>query len=263
LKVKEQIEYLVKHFIKEYSAKNETKTTWREPLIKYSDANDEMYIQLKKIVGPEHNLPQDYMKDAQTVISYFIPLGESVVHSNTDGKYSSREWAAAYIETNDLIFALNNYIKKELENLNYKATNIPATHNFDKKNLISNWSHRHVAYISGLGKFGLNNMLITDKGCCGRVGSIVTNIKTEPSKRIERELCLYKKSGACKKCVQRCVNGALKVDSFNRHRCYEILLYNDKLHADLDLTDVCGKCCVDLPCSLSNPVKTNNLTTTS
>lgn len=36
---------------------------------------------------------------------------------------------------------------------------------------MSEWSHRHAAYIAGLGIFGINNMLITNKGCVGRIPS--------------------------------------------------------------------------------------------
>ncbi len=252
--VKEKIKKFINHYVKEYSDRKEIKTKWREPIVKFSNANDEMFIKLKEIVNPTHALPKDFLDDAKTVIAYFIPFDESVVNSNLKGKYSSEEWAKAYIETNELIFNVNKYIKKKLSDLGYKSTIIPATHNFDEDSLMSDWSHRHVAYIAGLGKFGLNNMLITDKGCCGRIGSIVTNLKIERSKRTNNEYCLYKKKEICKKCVQRCVNNALKVDSFDRHKCYEILLYNDELHSDLGITDACGKCCVNLPCSFTNPV---------
>ncbi|WP_041605746.1 epoxyqueuosine reductase [Halothermothrix orenii] len=252
---REKITQLVKQFIKDYSSRKEIYTKWREPIIKFSDVRDELFFKLKEIISPTHALPTDFMEDAKTVISYFIPFDKSIVNLNIDGKYSSRGWAMAYIETNKLILDLNKYIKRELELLNYKSTIIPATHNFDKEKLISDWSHRHVAYIAGLGTFGLNNMLITDKGCCGRIGSIITNLKVEPTKRKDIEYCLYKRKGVCKKCVKRCVNNALKVDSFDRHKCYEMLLYNDRLHSDFGLADVCGKCCVNLPCSFTNPVK--------
>jgi len=252
--IKVVIEQFIKQYVKEYSERKEVSTKWREPIVKFSDANDKMFIKLKELISPTHALPNDFLEDAQTVISYFLPFDKIVANSNIEGKYCSREWAIAYIETNRLILDLNKYIKKELENLNYKSSIIPATHNFDEDSLISDWSHRHVAYIAGLGKFGLNNMLITDKGCCGRVGSIVTNLRIEPTPRNDKEYCLYKSKGICKKCVQRCVNDALRVNSFDRHKCYEMLLYNDKHHSDLGLTDACGKCCVSLPCSFTNPV---------
>lgn len=253
--MKKKIEELIIQYIQDYQDKKEIRTKWREPIVKFSDANDEMFGELKNLVSPTHALPQDFLDDAKTVISYFVPFDESIVNSNIEGKYSSEEWARAYLETNQLISDLNSYIKKELDSLAYDSSIIPATHNFDEDSLLSDWSHRHVAYIAGLGTFGLNNMLITDKGCCGRVGNIVTNLKIEPSNRGVKEHCLYKSKGICKKCVENCVNDALKVDSFDRHKCYEILLYNDKLHSELGLTDACGKCCVNLPCSLTNPGK--------
>ncbi|WP_018248384.1 epoxyqueuosine reductase [Orenia marismortui] len=253
--MKQKLKKLIKEYVKDYPAHKEVETEWREPIIKFADANDQGFIKLKEIIGPTHALPQDFLTDAQSVIAYFIPFDQAVVNSNIEGRYSSKAWAKAYIESNDLISNLNKCIKQKLDSLNYKSTIIPATHNFDQESLISDWSHRHVAYLAGVGKFGLNNMLITTKGCCGRVGSIVSNLKIEPSKRDDKEYCLYYSSGVCKKCVQRCVNDALKVDSFDRHKCYEILLANDKLHADLGLTDVCGKCCVNLPCSFSDPVR--------
>ncbi|TDX46334.1 epoxyqueuosine reductase [Orenia marismortui] len=252
--MKQKIKKLIKEYVKDYPADKEVETKWREPIIKFADANDQGFIKLKEIISPTHALPQDFLADAQSVIAYFIPFDQAVVNSNIEGRYSSKAWAKAYIESNNLISKLNKYIKQKLDSLNYKSTIIPATHNFDQESLISDWSHRHVAYLTGLGKFGLNNMLITAKGCCGRVGSIVTNLKIEPNKINDKEYCLYYSSGVCKKCVQRCVNDALKVDSFDRHKCYEILLANDKLHADLGLTDVCGKCCVNLPCSFGDPV---------
>jgi epoxyqueuosine reductase QueG len=139
--------------------------------------------------------------------------------------------------------------------MSYQLEIIPATHNFDTQKLISDWSHRHVAYIAGLGKFGLNNMLITDKGCCGRIGTVITNLEIEPAERKDKEYCLYKYNGSCKKCVDRCVNDALTVDGFNRKRCYDMCLANAEIYENIGLSDVCGKCLANLPCSFIDPIK--------
>jgi len=32
-------------------------------------------------------------------------------------------------------------------------------------------------------------------------------------------------------------------------------MYNDKFHLDDGTSDVCGKCLVNLPCSMKNPLK--------
>lgn len=252
-----KIEIIIKQFMEHYSEMRDVQTKWKEPLVAYADAMDEMFYNLKDVVSPSHAMPKDFLPEAKTVVAYFIPFDEVVVKSNIEGKESSKVWAKAYIETNQLILDLNTFIKNELQKLGYKSNIIPATHNFDNKKLISDWSHRHVAFIAGLGKFGLNNMLITDKGCCGRVGSFITDLKIEPTKRKNGENCLYKHMNVCKKCVDRCVNNALKVDCFDRHKCYEMCLYNDKVHSDIGLADVCGKCVVNVPCSTTNPVKLN------
>ena len=90
------------------------------------------------------------------------------------------------------------------------------THNFDEAKLVSCWSHKHVAYVAGLGKFGLHHMIITQKGCCGRLGSIITNAKITPTQRSTTEFCLYKLDGSCGVCVTKCALHALNADSLDK-----------------------------------------------
>ncbi len=250
-----KIQVMIKDFVKHYSETRKVKTKWEEPLVAYADAMDSMFYNLKSVVGTLHALPEDLLPEGKTVVTYFIPFAKGIIESNIKGKESSEIWARAYVETNQLILDLNIFVKDELEKLGCKTEITPATHNFDSEKLISNWSHRHVAFIAGLGTFGINNMLITDKGCCGRIGSFITDLKIQPTKRKDGENCLYKHTGQCKKCVDRCVNDALTVGGFDRHKCYEMCLYNAKLYLDLGLCDVCGKCLVDIPCSSLNPLK--------
>ena len=249
---------IINNFVKQYCERKDIKTKWEEPLVAYADAMDEMFYNLKDVVSPSHALPKDFLPEAKTVVVYFIPFDEVVIKSNIKGKESSKAWVTAYLETNQLISDLNIFVTNELQKLGYKSNIIPATYNMDRKKLINDWSQRHVAFIAGLGKFGLNNMLITDKGCCGRIGSFITELKIEPTKRVNGENCLYKHMNICKKCVDRCVNNALKVDFFDRHKCYEMCLYNAKLNSDTEFSNVCGKCLVNVPCSTINPVKLNN-----
>lgn len=251
--MKERIELLIKDYVEEYQKNEEIMTSWREPLIKFADAGDKIFYKFKEVVRPSHALPKDFLSSAETVIAFFLPFSREIANSNIEGKYSSKEWAIAYIETNQLISELNSYIKDELKKLNYQSSIIPATHNFDEEELKSDWSHRHAAYAAGLGSFGINNMLISEKGCAGRYGSIVTDLKIEASERKEEEKCLNKAGYDCRRCVERCVNNSLQIDSFDRFKCYELLLENVELHSEIGLTDVCGKCCVDLPCSFTDP----------
>jgi len=253
-----EITKIIKNYIKEYQKNDDIKTEWKEVIVNFADAKDPQFKKLKEIVSPSHAMPEDIISDAKSVIAYFIPFSEEVANSNIEGKYSSKEWAKAYVETNQLIADINDHLKNVFTKKGYKVATIPATSNFDEDKLMSDWSHRHVAHIAGLGTFGANNMLITDKGCAGRIGTIVSNINLESSKKIKEERCLKKAGYNCNKCIDRCVIDAFTKSDFDRFSCYDLLLENDTLHSDLPLTDVCGKCCVDLPCTFENPVKNKN-----
>ncbi|WML34000.1 epoxyqueuosine reductase [Clostridium sp. OS1-26] len=253
--MKKYIEELIKNYVNNYGNIKSVKTKYREPLVAFASADDEEFAKLKHIVSPSHMLPKDFLEDAKTVVCYFIPFDESIVQSNIEGKESSEAWAVAFVETNEMMGNLNNYIKNNLEQNGYHCSAVPLAYNFDRDKLISDWSQRHVAFIAGLGTFGLNNMLITEKGCCGRFASVVTNLSLEPSDKKLKEHCLYKANNTCKKCVKRCVNDALKEDSFDRKKCNEMCLHNDKLYPDVGFSDVCGKCLVGVPCSFISPIK--------
>ncbi len=253
--MKYYIRRLIKDYIKSYPKLKQTSTTWQEPLISFADARDELFPKLKEIISPTHALPAELLPDAQSVIAYFIPFIQGTVTSNIENANSSREWALAYIETNQLISDLNTFIHDQLLKKGYHTAIIPATHNFDPNKLISDWSHRHVAFIAGLGTFGVNHMLITEKGCCGRLGTIVTNLKLSPTPKRAQENCLYKYNGSCKKCVERCVTGSLTITAFDRFLCYDMCLKNAEVHSKMGLADVCGKCLVGLPCSFISPTR--------
>ncbi len=230
-------------------------TGWKEPLVAYARADDPLFARLKEIVSPTHALPCDLLEEAETVITYFLPFHEQVTESNIKGRYSSKTWALSYLETNKLIADLNRHLQGLLIEKGYKAVSVPATHNFDQKTLLSNWSHRSAAFIAGLGAFGLNRMLITEKGCCGRIGSLVTDLRLEPNQRPGGEYCLHKAGVSCGLCVEKCVNEALTPEAFDKHKCYEMLLLNAEKLAGLKSTvDVCGKCLVGIPCSTSAAV---------
>lgn len=217
-------------------------------------ADDQRWALLKTVVSPTHALPGDLLVGAETVLVYFIPFQPFVAKSNIPGKFASREWALAYIETNRMILELNRHLQQELAKEGHQVVVIPATHNFDEEKLISDWSHRHVAYLAGLGDFGLNNMFITEKGCCGRLGSMVTDLVVEPSIGKIRDVCLYNLDGSCGKCVKKCVGDALTSEGFDRGRCYDMCLENAEIHKEIGLADVCGKCMVGVACSHRNPV---------
>ncbi len=245
----------VRRFVALRLAQLKRPDSWRAPLAGFCSADDPLFHELKKAVSPTHLLPCDLLPSARTVIAFFIPFGESVAESNQGGRLASRTWAELYVQTNDLIRGLGEHLKSQFGAQGYKTASPPATHNFDPERLVSDWSHRHVAFIAGLGTFGLNNMLITRSGCCGRLGSLVTSLALPADERPESEHCLFRYNSSCALCISRCVGDALFAGGFDRHRCYELCRENEALFTELGKADVCGKCLVGLPCSLTDPVE--------
>ncbi len=245
----------IRKFVSRYQNLQASETRWQTPLVGFASATDPIFHKFKQIVTPTHSLPRDLLPDAGTVVAFFLPFDKSIVSSNITGRLASREWAQAYVDTNAFIQKVGQHMMNFIEKSGHAVFVTPPTHNFDPKILLSDWSHRHVAFAAGLGRFGLNNMLITEKGCCGRIGSFVTTLTIEPDSRPDREACLFKHNNSCQQCVSRCVNDALFTGEFNRHKCYDILLQNEQKHKTLGTADVCGKCLVAIPCATMDPVK--------
>lgn len=265
--MKDKITDLIRDYVRNYEAEENIKTKWGVPLVGFADAAHPYILNIRQAVSPDHGLPQDIIPDAKIVIAYFIPFTKEVSESNSEKSWlASREWAVAYEETNAMFVRLNEYLVTEIRKMGYKAAFPENAVTFDNKKLISNWSHRHFAFAAGLGTFGLNNLMITESGCCGRYSSIVTDLDAEPDSPQTEEFCLYKRNGSCGVCVKRCPSGALTTDGYDRHKCYEICLKNAEVYNDLGCSytdengrpvsagsDVCGKCAVCLPCSFKSP----------
>jgi len=254
--MQERITDTIKFTVANYEKNELLNKMWNEPIIEIVSSRNKGFESLREIVSPEHFKPEDILPDAKSVVCFFIPFRESIVNSNINGTLASEEWAEAYVKTNDLIQKINDNIEILMKQNGYKAGKIPATHNFDEEKLISNWSHRHVAHIAGLGAFGINNMLITERGCCGRFGSIITNYEFGDYKQAGeiRERCLNKINGSCGMCQKKCIVNAFENNGYNRHKCYEQCLINAERHKNLGFADVCGKCLVGLPCSTEAPM---------
>ncbi|RLI86083.1 MAG: epoxyqueuosine reductase [Archaeoglobales archaeon] len=245
-----KIKEWIKSFVRKYSELRSI-NFWREPVVGFADATSP-FERLRKVID-NHLLPEEILEGARSVVVFFIPFTKEVVESNVKGKYASRLWATSYVETNRLISELANYVVGKLEARGYASLALPPTHNFDEVNLISDWSHKHVAYIAGLGTFGFHTMLITEKGCCGRLGSLITRAELKPGEPKKEEFCLHARGLECRMCVKKCAFGALKQNGLDKRKCYEICLENDRFFNDLPLTDVCGKCACGVPCSLRIP----------
>jgi len=243
--------------VQAYSQKKGIRHFWRTPLLATSAVNDRFNV-LPRIAAEDHALPRDLLDTARSVVVFFVPFSKEPANENHPGENPSRSWGLAYEATNRLIGHLCEVLQQELENRGYRAALTPATHNFDPEKLMARWSHKHLGYLAGLGRFGVNAQFITPAGCAGRMGSLVTDADLGDSPLVNaEELCLHKNGQKCLVCLDRCPVGAVSVSGIDRKRCWERLKENiahvDALVGLKSSTHVCGKCQVLVPCSLKDP----------
>lgn len=265
--LKQYITEIIQSFVSEYENKTEITSKWGKPMVGFADAKHPGVADLKKLVSDQHVMPEQIVKNATIIIAYFVPFTKELAITNkAPGYLASPEWAKIYEETNTMFGKLNRYLIVRIKELGFDADISPEASTFNQETLISNWSQRHLARLAGLGTFGINNMLITKNGCCGRYSTVVTNIDVTPDTPIDEEYCLYKSKGICGICVKHCPSGALTFDGFDREKCFEICKKNAEVYKDfgssyltgngLDAnsigSEVCGKCVVNLPCSFFN-----------
>ena len=234
----------------------DTITKYRRPLVSFSNIHKEDFRYLKRNVNPLHKVPTALLTDAVNIVSFFISFSEEIVIANRICSSIVEEWAIAYAETNRLIDQISSKLVEKLHEIGVKAAWELPTYNFDKTTLTSKWSHKSIAKITGLGSFGLHQMIITDAGCAGRLGSIVINAAVMPTPKREKERCVYYIDGSCTMCIESCPVGALTVDGFNKKKCWQYILEIDKSFSYLSDKyklkgpfDVCGKCATG-PCAI-------------
>ena len=253
----------LRQFLEDYVAeepeRSEMNDLWRRPILASAPVDDRFHV-LPQIAMDEHMLPNDLLETARSVLVFFIPFNKKLVKENSKGNRPCRNWGLAYVHTNDLINRAGEAIGRLLMKAGYRSELTPATHNFDEEKLMARWSHKHLAHLAGLGRFGTHCMLITPMGCCGRFGSLVTEADLGDNPLIfTEEACLLKTGKKCGKCIEKCPVGALAETEFDRRKCWDRLKENLatlNYFSDLpDATHVCGKCAAMMPCSFINPVK--------
>lgn len=240
---------------------------YETPIIGVGDAEDPMWEGMKRpeAIGEIFKTPKEWMPQARTVISYFAPFSDFVITGNMiDSVDVGNGWLYAYLEGQAFLHQVNHFIERwfaargitafapyssdKFEYVYEPGTN-PKFHNPDL-GFTSNWSERHAAYICGLGTFGLQKAIITERGVCGRCGSIITDFSFPVTPRKYTDLyeyCLM--CGACTRCPAKAIS--LKTGK-SHHLCS---LHLDDLCRKHEGHDCCGKCYVNVPCSRHIPVK--------
>jgi epoxyqueuosine reductase len=201
-----------------------------------------------------------------SIVCWIIPIAKETIKSNAEQtKFPSPRWA----HTRDTGEKFNVLLRKHIVGL-LKKEGLLAIAPMDSSywqmlidehvGFASSWSERHAAYAAGLGTFSLNDALITPRGIAHRVGSLIVNMKLQPTPRKYpdyRANCLFYNSGTCGDCIKRCPAEALSEEGHDKTRCsnyvYQKCIEGLREEYNIDVTTGCGLCQAGVPCSTRIP----------
>ena len=146
--------------------------------------------------------PKETMDNVKSIIVCAFPYYIGEFKESNISKYCYGE--DYHIVVKEMLQQICDYLSMNIENFEYKvfADNGPLV-------------DRYLAYISGIGYFGINNNIITDKyGSYVFIGYIMTNYEFTPDSPLDKT-CIK-----CGKCVKYCPGNALLGNyEMNPKRC--------------------------------------------
>jgi epoxyqueuosine reductase QueG len=153
---------------------------------------------------PEEFWPQSIYPEAKTVIVIGLPVSLPIVETAPSIYYHE-----LYKTVNSMLDSKACELANFLVEKGYGAIYLPRDAYGDIKILIDKpfafFSHKHAAYLAGLGSFGHNNVLLTPQyGPRVRFTSIFTTAEIEPDPIKSKDLCIH-----CLLCVKNCPAGAI------------------------------------------------------
>lgn len=178
--IKQKIENAVMMTAADYMKDNELSHMFSDPIIGYAQANDPLFLTFSEKNWTLH--PKEIYRPGNTVVVHFLPFSAEIVESNRNNMEISKEWTAAYEAAIFFSALLNSSIKDTLESLGRLASLTSLPGDWNEKRNAPDWSHKLAAYVAGMGEFGIAGSFITSVGSAGRLGSIITELKIEPSK---------------------------------------------------------------------------------
>ena len=242
------------------------KRLYDDPIVKIGSADEPMWQQLKEptAIGAHFVAPKEWLSEARSVVSYFAPFSDYVVEGNrADALKVGNGWLYARVEGQAFLTEVNHFLERWFVEQGFKAISPYASDDFkyvfeagtndniaDKSlSFTSNWSERHVAYVCGLGTFGLSKGIITERGMAGRFGSVVTNAPLTTTPRQYSDI--YEYCTKCGACARQCPANAITLAEGKSHPkcCAYVNIMRERYAPRFG----CGKCQVAVPCERSIP----------
>ncbi|MDR0334376.1 MAG: epoxyqueuosine reductase [Methanomassiliicoccaceae archaeon] len=170
---------------------------------------------------PNNERPRSLMRGSRSVIAIGIPAQRAILATAPSSYYTEH-----YRTINSMLDHAAQRIAMELNILGYPSMFVSRDGYQGieglRKDPSSFFSHRHSAYLAGLGSFGMNNMLLTEKnGPRIRFTSVITAAELNYNGPMKKQLCT-----SCRRCMNECpenavASGTYPEDITDKRRCVE------------------------------------------
>ncbi|MBP1928293.1 epoxyqueuosine reductase QueG [Methanolinea mesophila] len=153
---------------------------------------------------PEEFYPRSVYPEARSVIVVGLPVSLPVLET-TPSIWYHELYKTVNILLDQYTYRLANFLTGD----GYPSVFVPrdgyGSAEVLKENPVAFFSHRHAAYLAGLGTFGVNNTVLTPAyGPRVRFGSVITTAELPPDPLMTGQLCTR-----CMRCVRSCPARAL------------------------------------------------------
>lgn len=247
------------------------------PLVGVAGAGDPWFEKFKELIGEFYWTPQEALSKvapqatARSVVCWCLPVARIARQDNRSReKMPARQWAYVRTFGEQFVTRLRHGMERRLQEMGYAAL-APAVIPENKlvlspkAGLSSRWSERHMAFVAGLGTFGLSGGLITRRGIAHRLGSVVTDAEISPTPRPYGDdpfaWCLRTDGQGCGACIKRCPVGSVGQTTQERDKeacrthAYEFIKKLGLAEFGWEGTYGCGLCQTAVPCEDRNPTE--------
>jgi epoxyqueuosine reductase QueG len=235
------------------------------PIYGFAAADDPIFDTFldPKVIGESFLAPKKWMPEAKTVAVFYFSFSEEIrTRHRASTELMDEAWVSGYGEHAKVVVPFAQAMPAALEKAGVKVFNptwdtkhpsesIPWDNGGEEDLHWSvAWSTRHVAFAAGLGTFGVHRHIITEKGCCGAMVTLLLDCAMEPKKRTYTDP--YEYCTHCGACTRRCPVNAITLEhKRNLKKCSE---HTGELFREFKKGN-CGKCMVGIPCEDRIPGK--------
>jgi epoxyqueuosine reductase len=159
---------------------------------------------------PDHeNRIKEMVSDPKAIVVAAVRMFPAPIEcSDKNVRPAQYETYCLYSQLDRIAFDVSRF----LDDSGYKATSIPAflpvEMSLAKRGLVGDVSLRHAAEEAGLGRIGINRLLLTEKfGPRVRITGIITNAPLKADNKMREDIC-----SKCGECIKACPAGAISED---------------------------------------------------